>query len=96
VEVELAAALVLDHVGGRQLVRLDVVELREDLAEPLDRLGRNREVEVVVRTGLVAEQRIDTPTAVDPPFDPGRVEAVEELQDVARGHGAKIRTAASW
>ena len=54
------------------------VSHRPDRVHPYD------EVEVVVRSRLLAERRIDCPTAVEPRVDPGDVEAIEDLDDVHR------------
>ena len=80
-------------VGHHEVLRRRVERLRRVEAVRVHRRSVavdvevvDREIEVVVVAGLFAEQRVDTPTTVDPRDDPGRVEEIEHVQHVGRGH----------
>jgi len=76
VEVELAPGRIAKHEGRRPLVLIDVPKLGEDRGQPLDVLGADREIEVVVGPRLEGQESVDAPPAIDPPLDAGSVEAV--------------------
>ena len=71
-------------------VRLAPVELEavagERLAHRRDVDHAHDEVQIRVGTRLLAEHRIDRPAAVEPGFDPGAIEALEDHRDIVSGH----------
>ncbi len=71
-------------------MRLATVELEavagERLAHRRDVAHAHDEVEILVGTRLLAQQRVDRPAAIEPRVDPGAVEALEDRRDIVSGH----------
>ena len=51
---------------------------------PADVASWSDEVDVLVTSGLLAKEGVDAPATIEPRGDPGRVEGVEDLDDVGR------------
>ena len=68
------------------------LELRERSAHTIDVLDRHPEVEVVMLSGLLLEQRVDAPPALEAVPDAHRLQPVENLHCVggAEGHAASV------
>ncbi len=75
-----------DEAGGAGVELHAVSGLRECGDCALDIFGAYDEVEVVVVAGLLFEKGVDGPAAVEPDFDAGLAEGVEDLEDVVVGH----------
>lgn len=66
--VDAAAVCVGEHEAGRPL-DVRACEFVQHVADRVDVFGANAEVEVVVRAGLLSEQRIDAPASLEPELD---------------------------
>src|SRR2546428_5359526 len=87
--VHLSAGRVAQNEARGPLV-VRTLEFRERRADAVDVLHADAEIEVLVRTRLLAEQRIDAPATFDPKRDSGRVEALDGGDDVVRGQRCGI------
>jgi hypothetical protein len=66
--INLPASSVLENYGGRPLdVRSP--ELGKRFSEPREIVDADAEIEIVVRSRLLAEERVDAPAAFDPEVD---------------------------
>ena len=88
VQVDLATAFVGHGDGGRPPVAQDApVAGRGQRGEHrVDRWQRHDQVDVRVRPGGLADQRVDAPAAVDPGLDAGGGQQVEDGEHVAGVH----------
>ena len=87
--VDLAPPAVMEDEACRPL-DVGPLELGQNLADAIDILEADAEVEVIVHTCLLPEERIDTPATLNPEGDSGLPEPVEHVEDVA---GAQLNCA---
>src|ERR671936_2176079 len=106
--VDLPAFGVTQDEARRPLV-VRSLELTQCRADAIDVLATDAEVEIVVRTGLLPEQRVDAPPSFDPELDSGGAQTTENVDDVlgvhqstpsspptgTRFHFASVRSSAS-
>src|SRR5438046_2736182 len=69
--------------------------LSERLAERGLVVSLNQDVQVPVASGLMAERRVDRPSAVDPEINPDVIREVEQIQDRLNWHLRHLDTLAS-
>jgi hypothetical protein len=88
VHVDPAVAVVAQHEAGRRPAPRQPEPPRgEHLPQARDVVQRDQQVQVVVRAGLLAEQRVDAPAAVDEPHgDAVLLERPDHGHDVRGGH----------
>ncbi|CAA9379825.1 MAG: hypothetical protein AVDCRST_MAG32-1453 [uncultured Nocardioides sp.] len=87
VEIDLATVPVAQRErGGAQVPDHVVPALGEDGPHLLQRRAGQHEVEVAVLPGLLAQQAVDAPPAVQPAAHVMGVDGVEQVQHVCRPH----------
>src|SRR5207247_9575204 len=82
--VDLPPRPVAKHEAGGPFL-IEALEFAERIADALHVFQAYAEVEIVVRTRLCAEQRIDTPAALDPEVDAVTTQALHDLDHISGG-----------
>jgi hypothetical protein len=90
VDVDLAVTRIAEGEPGRQAGldagRVLEAEMGERVLGGAAVLAGDHEIEVVVRSRLLAEQRIDAPPPVDPQLDSAGAKSIEDLEHVVTAH----------
>ena len=87
VKVDLTTGRVAEDEARGPPVVLCAPELWQEGDQTIEILAPYDEVQVVMRARLLAEERVDTPTSVDPPVDAYGIQAFEDLEDIVGLHG---------
>jgi hypothetical protein len=89
-QIHTPSVVIFEDPEPGPLAGVDTPKLRQHALDMRYVFEVHPEVEVAVVTGLLAEQRVYAPTPIDPPVDPGGVEAVEHLNHVVCSHGLML------
>ena len=81
-EVDLTTGAVTKHEACWPPLFRSPRELGKERWQAFDGFAPDGQIEVIVRPGLLAEQRVHAPAAVYPPIEMGSVEPREHVQDV--------------